>query len=209
MALTRSLAGLSCWRERREPASFCVQVVRELVQHHVVAVRRPQCGLFDVFPGQDDPVRVPGFAGELAATLRHQPVVVVHFVLDPERAGVHEDGLQFIVQARPTEQQQARLRGDRRADFIGDLEPVAADELLFGEKGNDEPVEAAGKVRRQRTRDGNVARDRERASARARPGRRRDAAGAGAAVAAPAGPRAPRGRPPGWQRSRRSRPVQP
>ncbi len=133
--------------------------MRELVQHHVVAVRWPARGLCDVFPRQDDPVRVPGFAGELAATLRHQPVVVVHLVFDPERAGVHQDRLQFVVQPRSTQQQQARLRGDRRADLVGDRKPVATDELLLGKEGNDEPFEPAGQVQRQRSRDWNVARD--------------------------------------------------
>ncbi|MBK7902146.1 MAG: hypothetical protein IPJ97_03725 [Proteobacteria bacterium] len=104
-------------------------------------------------------MRVPGFAREFAATQRHQPIVIVHFVFNPERTGVNEDGLQFVVQSEPAEQQQARLRGDRRADLVGDHKPVATDELLLGKERDDEPFEPTGKVPRQRSRDWNVARD--------------------------------------------------
>ena len=104
-------------------------------------------------------MRVPGFAGKFAAAVRHESVVLVHFVFDPERARIHQDRLQFVVQSEPTEQQQARLRSDRRADLIGDRKPIATDELLLGQEGNDEPFEPTGKVRRQRSRDWNVARD--------------------------------------------------
>ncbi len=94
-------------------------------------------------------MRVPGFAGEFAAPVRHQPVVVMHLVLDPEGAGIHQDRLQLVVQAGSSEQQQARLRRDRRPDLVRDLEAVAADELLLAQERDHESFEAVRERRRQ------------------------------------------------------------
>ena len=54
-----------------------------------------------------------------------------------------QDRAQFVIDpAGTTQQQQAGVRRDRDADFIGDRETVATDEFLFGEECADESFEA-------------------------------------------------------------------
>ena len=64
---------------------------------------------------------------------------------------VHEDRLQQRIDIGfPVEQEHACLRGDREPDLVRDLEPVAALELLLGEKDLDEPPELLLVRRRER-----------------------------------------------------------
>ena len=83
------------------------------------------------------------FAGQLAPARRDDASFVFDFVFDPERTRIHQDRAQFVIDpAGATEQQQAGLRRDRDADFIGDDETIAADEFLFGQERADESFEA-------------------------------------------------------------------
>ena len=46
-----------------------------------------------------------------------------------------------VVVGLPVEQQQARLRGDRDLDLVGQLQPAAALEVLLGQEDLDVPLE--------------------------------------------------------------------
>ena len=144
-----------------QPATFRIQIVCAFVQHDVEAVRRIGGRGRDVVPGQDDPVRIPGLARQFTAAPGDEAIVVLDLVLDPERARIHEDRPQFVVEAAGTpEQQQARLAGDGGADLVGDLEPVAADEVLLREKSVDESFEPGRLRSRQHACSTHVPRER-------------------------------------------------
>src|SRR4026207_589047 len=125
-----------------QPNSLVVEVMGEFVEHDVVARVMGGAGRDHVLPGQDDPARIPGLTREHTPLPRDQTGLVFVFLLYPERRRIDEDRLQRWIQIGwPAEPQPAGVRGDRDPHLIGDREPVATDEGLFGYERCYEAVE--------------------------------------------------------------------
>jgi hypothetical protein len=129
---------------------FHVEVMRELVQHHVVAGREP---VFDVLPRNDDSPRVPCLARQHPVTFRDHAVTVAMRVWHDERRRIHQDREQVVVEmrarhVRPVADEQAGVGSNHDAHLFRDSQPVAADERLLADEDPDQLLQAREQLRR-------------------------------------------------------------
>jgi hypothetical protein len=109
--------------------------VREFVQHHVAPIFGIRRAVDHVIPREHDLPERPRLARECLAMFLQHAGWLEPQPLDDERAGVDEDAMQAReVVLVAIEKQQARLRRDRDAHLLCDLQAVAAGEFLLAEE---------------------------------------------------------------------------
>ncbi len=119
-------------------AALLVELVRELVDHHIAPVVVDGGAILRVLPGQHHLPLRPGLARQdLPLFLQNACAVRAHAVND-ERARVDEDLPQVRKVVGPAvHDQQAGLGRDRDPHLVGDDEPFAAYKHLLGEEDLD------------------------------------------------------------------------
>ncbi len=145
LAPLRGVHSGACGGVIRVARSVHVDLVREFVDHHVVAA----LGHAHVLPGEDHRPARPGFARELLVEGVHDAVLVHFFLAHAELARIDDDADPAVVDVQAEiENRQAGLRGDREAYIVRELEAVRAVHFLFGEKEEDELLEPCRLLRR-------------------------------------------------------------
>ena len=108
-----------------------VQFVGELMNDDVVAIT----GHLHVTPGNDQRTALPGFTGKDIGKFMDDATVIFNLPWHHEFIGIHHDAHPFTIGRKPKIQDgQATLGGNRNADFIGQLQPAAGAEFLFGKE---------------------------------------------------------------------------
>ena len=125
-----------------------VELVRELVVHHVLAgsgeAGTASCGV----PREDHRALVVGLTGEQLRPGRSQPAPGGMVAVQAHRGGVHDHGgeLRVLVDVEP-QQQHRRLGGDQHLDRVVEHEPVGRLPPRPADEPGDEqlhPVEFVG-----------------------------------------------------------------
>ncbi len=129
-------AGAHPGRQRRRAVGRAVdhvELVREFVDHHVVA--RMGAGGVGIGPGQHDRTTLHRLAGEFVVVLVHDAGLVDLFARCDEAIGIHDDFDEIAVAGQAQMQcGQAGLQRDRDAHFVVDHEAGGAAERLGREK---------------------------------------------------------------------------
>ena len=108
-------------RDIERPPLVLVDLVRKLVDDHVVAVVGHGCAFERVVPRQDHLALLPRLTGQHLALLVLHPGLGGMHTVHHKGAGVDQHLAQpGVVVGAPVEQQQASLGRNRHADFIGD-----------------------------------------------------------------------------------------
>ena len=121
-------------RQRRAAvggAVLHVDLVDELVNHHVVAMFGRTARGGHVLPTQRDRAAVHGFAQQRFLVGMHHAGWVGADAPGQHRARMHDDAGEIVIPVQPQVQhRQASLCGDGDGHFIGHLQLVRASELL-------------------------------------------------------------------------------
>jgi len=132
-------------------AVHLVELMGELVDHHVVAVKGVFAAALARVPSEHDRPELPRLAKAMML------LFLVVRMLREVRAGVNEDRAQRRVVGRlAVEQQDAGLRGDGHPDLVIDHKPAAALEHFLVEKNKDVPMQLPLVRRRELPVDGEV-----------------------------------------------------
>mmetsp|Transcript_10615 Transcript_10615/g.43442 ORF Transcript_10615/g.43442 Transcript_10615/m.43442 type:complete len:746 (-) Transcript_10615:2537-4774(-) len=169
--------------------SCLIELVRELVDDHVVPVPWRGRAALHLVPGQQHLALAPAFAGQHAALVGQHTAGFGHRTLDDEGAGVEQHLAQLGVEAAGrAEQGQAGQRRDRDPHLVGHAQTAAANDRLLGQEDLHQALQAQLVARRQPSHQGHMA------AQQPPPGRREGQAGDARAPAAhPQGPQRHRG----------------
>ena len=123
----------------RDPV-LLVQLVGEFVEDDVLTpIAIPLVRLYLV-PGDDHPAHLPGLADAGLPPRRVHPGFVHQLAVHDKGRGVDQDRAQLpIIIGLAVQYEKTGLSGDEHPHGIGDLQPTAAKEALFGEKDQDMP----------------------------------------------------------------------
>ena len=119
-----------------------VQFVGKFMIDNVMALFRVAAAVQDGVPDEDDRPLLEGLSddGVGAFDRGERDFKVTEFALGrDDGGGVDENGKDVsVVVMRETQKEEARLGGNRDADFVGEFEAAAAFPCLFGEENLDE-----------------------------------------------------------------------
>ena len=132
-----------------------VELVGKFVDHHVLTVMGCGRTVQRVLPRQNHLPLRPGFTRQhLVAVVGHARVIGVPPWRDKGSRVDQNLGEARVVVRRAVQDQQAGLRGNSHADFVGDLQAIAPDNGLFSQKNLDVPLELQLQVGWQRAKEG-------------------------------------------------------
>ncbi|MNY22722.1 hypothetical protein D3C86_1563570 [compost metagenome] len=119
-----------------------IELVSELVDHHVVGVRRqrmvgiePRAGRAHVLPGQDDGATLPRLAARFLFHAVHQPDLVLHGAPDQEFARIQHDAMPAAIPLdTELEDRHAGLHGHADHHLVGQRQVVRGRIFLAGDE---------------------------------------------------------------------------
>ena len=126
-----------------------IELVNELVNHHVVALRRrlSRCG--HVGPTQCDRPHLHGLAAQLFGVAVHYASLVGHFSARQHGTGVHHNALEVVVPMQAQVQhRQAGLCGNRHGHRIRHLQAMRTKKLFVCQKFGAHGAQTPGQRRR-------------------------------------------------------------